>query len=84
MNVEFWSGSYQLFTGVIGGCNMQRVMSLEQDDFSKHLIYHAANNKQRQLSSNRMVRADHIFGQLNTVKKWAESAKAAASSAQTQ
>ena len=38
MNVEFWSGSYQFFTGVRGGCNMQRLISLDPDHFSKHLI----------------------------------------------
>ncbi len=77
MNVEFWSGSYQIFTGVKGGCNMQRIMSIHPDHFSKHLIYHVANNKQRQLTGNRMVRADHLFGQLNTVQKMAQHAKAA-------
>lgn len=76
MNVEFWSGGYQLFTGVRGGCNMQRLVSLNPDHFSKHLIYHVANNKQRQLSRERMVKADNLFGQLNTVKKAAEKAKA--------
>lgn len=77
MNVEFWSGSYQIFTGVKGGCNMQRIISMHPDHFSKHLIYHVANNKQRQLTNDRMVRADHLFGQLNTVKKMAQQAKAA-------
>ena len=74
MNVEFWSGSYQIFTGVRGGCNMQRIMSIHPDHFSKHLIYHVSNNKQRQLEQSRMVRADHLFGQLNTVKKMAQRA----------
>jgi hypothetical protein len=77
MNVEFWSGGYQLFTGVRGGCNMQRLMSFHPDQFSKHLIYHVANNKQRQLPQKRMLRADHLFAQLNTVKKAAEKTKAA-------
>ena len=75
MNVEFWSGSYQFFTGVRGGCNMQRMISMHPDHFSKHLIYHAANNKQRQLARSRMLRADHLFGQLNTVRKRAIKAK---------
>jgi len=75
MNVEFWSGSYQIFTGVKGGCNMQRIMSFHPDHFSKHFIYHVANNKQRQLFHNRMLRADHLFGQLNTVLKMAQLAK---------
>ena len=75
MNVEFWSGSYQIFTGAKSGCNMQRILSLHPDHFSKHLIYHVANNKQRQLSSERMLRADHLFGQLNTVRKMAQRAK---------
>ena len=77
MNVEYWSGSYQLITGVKGGCNMQRIVSLHPDHVSKHFIYHAANNKQRQLSRDRMVKADHLWGQLNSVRKAAEKAKAA-------
>lgn len=76
MNVEFYSGGYQFFTGVLGGCNMQRIVSMHPDHFSMHFIYHVANNKQRQLASKRMVRADDLFGQLNTVKKRAEQAKA--------
>ena len=71
MNVEFWSGSYQFFTGVIAGCNMQRIISLHPEHLSKHLLYHVANNKQKQLDKQRMVRADHLFGQLNSVKKMA-------------
>jgi hypothetical protein len=77
MNVEFWSGSYQFFTGVRGGCNMQRIISMHPDHFSKHLLYHVANNKQRQLSTDRMVRADHLFAQLNSIQKMAKIAKAA-------
>ena len=77
MNVEYWSGSYQFFTGVKGGCNMQRVISLQPEHFSKHLIYHVANNKQRQLAQSRMLRADDLFGQLNTVRKRAIEAKEA-------
>lgn len=76
MNVEFWSGGYQLFTGVLGGCNMQRVISLKPDDFSKHFLYHVANNKQKQLARQRMLRADHLWAQLNSVKKSAEKEKA--------
>lgn len=73
-NVEFWSGGYQFFTGVRGGCNMQRIVSLHPDHFSSHFIYHVANNKQRQLNQARMVRADNFFAQLNTVRKTAEKA----------
>ncbi|GAX28038.1 hypothetical protein FisN_2Hh144 [Fistulifera solaris] len=72
MNVEFWSGGYQFFTGVKGGCNMQRIVSLQPEHFSKHFIYHAANNKQRQLSRERMLKADHFMAQLNSVRKAAE------------
>lgn len=74
MNVEFWSGGYQFFTGVKGGCNMQRIISLKPEHFSKHFIYHAANNKQRQLSRERMLKADHFMAQLNSVRKAAETA----------
>jgi hypothetical protein len=74
-NVEFWSGGYQLFTGVArAGCNMQRVIRMK--DFSKHFIYHVANNKQKQLSQDRLVRADHLLAQLNSVQKAAERTKA--------
>jgi hypothetical protein len=75
MNVEFWSGSYQLFTGVKGGCNLQRIISMNPAHVSKHFLYHMANNKQKQLSQERMVRADHLWGQWNTVIERAEQAK---------
>jgi hypothetical protein len=73
-NVEFWSGGYQFFTGVRGGCNMQRLFSLHPDYISNHFIYHVANNKQKQLNQERMLRADNLLGQLNTVRKAAERA----------
>eukprot|EP00540_Astrosyne_radiata_P002149 CAMPEP_0116825388 /NCGR_PEP_ID=MMETSP0418-20121206/1936_1 /TAXON_ID=1158023 /ORGANISM="Astrosyne radiata, Strain 13vi08-1A" /LENGTH=306 /DNA_ID=CAMNT_0004453887 /DNA_START=42 /DNA_END=962 /DNA_ORIENTATION=- len=72
MNVEYWSGGYQLFTGIRGGCNMQRVMSFKPEHYSKHFIYHVANNKQKQLKSERMLRVDHLYGQLITVLKKAK------------
>lgn len=75
-NVEFWSGSYQFFTGAGNHCNMQRVISMHPDHFSKHLLYHTANNKQKQLTPRRILRADQLFGQLHKVQKMAESAKA--------
>lgn len=69
-NVEYWSGGYQLFTGVKGGCNLQRVVSVtDATEFSKHFVYHTANNKQKQLPQKRMVRADHLWAQLNHVRK---------------
>lgn len=51
---------------------MMRVVSMNPDHFSKHFIYHVANNKQKQLPQQRMVRADHLWAQLNSVKKAAE------------
>lgn len=75
MNVEYWSGSYQFFTGVRGGCNMQRVVSMKPEHFSKHLIYHVANNKQKQLHTERMLRADNLYGQMVGVLKAALKAK---------
>ena len=52
------------------GCNMQRILSLEHSSFPQHLIYHSANNKQRQLSGkrDRFVKVDTLYGQLLTVK----------------
>jgi len=76
MNVEFWSGGYQFFTGVRNGCNMQRIIRFDPEHFSKHLIYHVANNKQKQLTYNRMLRADNLFAQLNTIRKRAIKLKA--------
>jgi len=70
-NVEFWSGGYQLYSGVRAGCNMQRVISLHPDHFSNHLLYHTANNKQQQ-KAGWLVKADHFFGQLNTIVNMAQ------------
>jgi hypothetical protein len=58
-----------MFTGVKGGCNMMRIVSMNPDHFSQHFIYHVANNKQKQLAQKRMVRVDHLWGQLNSVRK---------------
>jgi len=75
MNVEFWSGGYQLFGGGNGGCSMQRVIDLDPDQFSKHFIYHTANNKQMQIAQPRLLKANNFMGQLNTVVKAAKVAK---------
>lgn len=74
-NVEFWSGSYQFFTGGHDHCNMQRIISMHPDHFSKHLLYHTSNNKQKQKPRERMVRANNLLGQLNSVMKMAQAAK---------
>jgi len=74
-NVEWWSGGMGMFTSR-HGCNMQRIVSLEQNGFPNHLIYHSANNKQRQLSfkRDRFVKIDTLYGQLLTVKNNYEKA----------
>lgn len=54
---------------------MMRVVSMNPQHFSKHFIYHVANNKQKQLSRKRMVRADHLWAQLNSVTKAAMKEK---------
>ena len=76
-NVEWWSGGMGMFTSR-HGCNMQRIVSLEHNSFPKHLIYHSANNKQRQLSGkrDRFVKVDTLYGQLLTVKSNLEKAYA--------
>jgi hypothetical protein len=68
-NVEWWSGAMGLSTSR-HGCNMQRILSLDVDKFPKHLIYHSANNKQRQLHGkmNRFVKIDNLYGQLLTTQ----------------
>lgn len=74
-NVEWYSGGMQLST-VRHACNMQRIIMLDPQGFSKSLIYHTANNKQRQLSGKRekiFSKANTLLGQLNTIKKRAET-----------
>ena len=72
-NVEWYSGGMQLST-VRHACNMQRIIALDPEDFSKSLIYHSANNKQRQLAGKKETfsKANTLLGQLNTIKKRAE------------
>jgi len=72
-NVEFWSGGLNLFTAR-HACNMQRLVSLDPDKFAKHLVYHSANNKQRQLQGKKQsfVKVNDLFGQLLTISKDAE------------
>jgi hypothetical protein len=74
--VEYWSGGIQI-SGIFG-CNLQRVVSLDPDGFSRHLLYHTANNKQKQRNiryrfSSRTIQ--EFWGQLNKVRKNAEKAK---------
>lgn len=71
-NVEFWSGGYQLFGGGIGGCNIQRIVPIDPDGFSKFLLYHTANNKQIQIPRSRRLLVENLLGQINTVKKKAD------------
>ncbi len=62
--VEFWSGGYQLF----GKCYFNRILSLDPKRFSRQLLYHASNNKQRTVSRGKFVRFTQFLGQLYTVK----------------
>jgi hypothetical protein len=48
---------------------MMRIVSMKPEHFSNHFVYHVANNKQKQLSRQRMVRVDHLWAQLNSVRK---------------
>ena len=71
--VEYWSGGIQI--AGTNACNLQRIVSLNPQDFSKHLLYHTSNNKQRAKQvrhrfSSRTV--DQFWGQLNTIRKNAE------------
>jgi hypothetical protein len=68
-SVEYWSGGLQLYGQ---SCELQRVVSLDQENFSNHLIYHTANNKQKEIPRNRLVLATTLLGQLYSVKETAE------------
>lgn len=73
-NVEYWSGGLHLVTR-LNACNLQRIIPIDPEEFSKHLIYHTANNKQRQLWRKREMcfsKANTLLGQLNSVRKRAE------------
>lgn len=63
--VEFWSGGYQMF----GRCYFNRILSLDPKRFSRQLLYHGSNNKQRTVNVGKFVRFSHFLGQLYTVKE---------------
>ena len=67
-NVEYWSGGLQMWCWR-DGCNIQRIISLHPANFSKHLLYHSANNKQIGVRQPRLVKANTLLGQLNTYRK---------------
>jgi hypothetical protein len=71
-NVEFWSGGIQLWCAK---CNMQRFLVLDPKHFSKHLLYHTANNKQHVIASERLIRVNDYFGQLHAAKRAANAYK---------
>lgn len=73
-NVEFWSGGFSIFSGTKAGCNMQRIISLKQEHFSHHFLYHTANNKQKSLPNFRLLKANNFMGQINSVVKAAKKA----------
>jgi hypothetical protein len=76
-NVEFYSGGFQLFGNdeMDAGCNLQRIVDLNPTNFSKHLIYHTANNKQRSMPKERIVPLDYLFTQLHAAKLHAINTK---------
>jgi hypothetical protein len=74
-SVEYWSGGVNLF-GVYS-CRLQRIIPMDPTGFSKHLLYHASNNKQRSvhLRSHFTTRNMYEFyGQLNAIRKSAHAA----------
>lgn len=69
-HVEFWSGGMQLWGQT---CDIQRIVSLDPRQFSRHLLYHTANNKQVEITSERLVKVSTLLGQLHSVKHKAEA-----------
>jgi len=63
--VEFWSGGYQLF----GRCRLNRILSLDPKRFSRQILYHSSNNKQKTKTKDKFIRLSHFLGQLYTVKE---------------
>lgn len=74
-NVEYWSGGLSIYTKE-HGCNLQRIISLDHDRFARSLLYHTANNKQKQFKNRRhfLVKINDFMGELNTVQTNAEVA----------
>jgi hypothetical protein len=70
-DVEFWSGGIQMYSD---HCNIHRIAPLNDPDaFSRHLLYHTANNKHYQGNiKDRVLRIDDLMGQMNTVQKVAQ------------
>ncbi len=68
-NVEYWSGGLSIFTKE-HGCNLQRIIPLEQERFARSLLYHTANNKQKQFKKRRevLIKVNDFLGQLHTVR----------------
>jgi hypothetical protein len=72
--VEYWSGGANLVGRL--ACHLQRIIPLDPLQFSKHLLYHTSNNKQKQLKFVRglFTQVETLLGQLHTVRKRAERA----------
>lgn len=69
-SVEFWSGGLQLWGQM---CEIQRLVSLHPRLFSKHLIYHTANNKQKEIEQDRLIKVTTLLGQLHSVQAKAQA-----------
>lgn len=70
--VEYWSGGGNLYGRL--ACNLQRIIPLDPSHFSRHLLYHTSNNKQKQLKfvQGLFSQVDTLLGQLHTVRSRAE------------
>lgn len=69
-NVEYWSGGLSLVG--TNGCQLQRIVSLKPEHFSKHLVYHTTNNKQKRQGWP-MTNVQHFWEQLYSVQLDAEA-----------
>ena len=65
-SVEYWSGGQQLFGPL--GCNLRRIIALEPQPFSRHLVNHTIlpTTKQRQPS------VPHRFSSRNILEFWGQ------------
>ena len=48
---------------------LNRILSLDPKRFSRQLLYHASNKKQKTVKKDKFVRVSHFLGQLYTVKE---------------
>jgi len=67
--VVYFSLIISFSSSIIHTSYFNRILSLDPKRFSRQLLYHASNNKQKTVKKDKFVRVSHFLGQLYTVKE---------------